>query len=101
MFGSEHVDCRETRFRCDAVPKVNCKADVARPKGIPSAATDYLSAAILDDGRHSELACAIEPNLVVRTAVVLEECVTIPTCAVAKIRAFSKWSGGPGEATGI
>jgi len=28
----------KTRLRCDAVPKVNCKADVAGPKGIPSAA---------------------------------------------------------------
>src|SRR5882757_10465787 len=62
MFGSEHVDRRETRLPCDAVPKVNCKADVAGPKGISSAANDCLRAAILDDGRHSELACAVEPN---------------------------------------
>jgi len=40
VFGSEHVDRGETRLRCDAVPKVNCKADVAGPKGIPSAAND-------------------------------------------------------------
>ena len=40
MFGSEHVDRGETRLPCDAVPKVNCKADVAGPKGIPSAAND-------------------------------------------------------------
>src|SRR6266849_2440344 len=101
VFGSEHVDRRETRLPCDAVPKVNCKADVAGPKGIPSAANDYLRAAILDDGRHSELACAVEPNRVVRAAAELEECVAIPTRAVAKVRALSKWSGGPGEATGI
>jgi hypothetical protein len=40
VFGSEHVDRGETRLRCDAVPKVNCKADVTGPKGIPSAAND-------------------------------------------------------------
>src|SRR6267378_4996370 len=101
VFGSEHVDRRETRLPCDAVPKVNCKADVAGPKGIPSAANDKLRAAILDDGRHSELACAVEPNRVVCAAIELEKCVAIPTCTVAKVRALGKRSGGPGEATCI
>src|SRR5580704_6993624 len=48
VFGSEYIDCRETRLPCDAVPEVDCKADVARPKGIPSTADDCLRAAILD-----------------------------------------------------
>jgi UDP-3-O-[3-hydroxymyristoyl] glucosamine N-acyltransferase len=54
------------------------------PKRIPPAANDYLSAAILDDGRHSELACAIEPNRIICAAVQLEECVAIPARAMAK-----------------
>ena len=49
------------------------------------AANGELSAAILDDGRHGELACAVEPDRVVRATVELEECVTIPARAVAKI----------------
>jgi hypothetical protein len=101
VLGSEHVDRREARLPSDAIPKVNCKTDIAGPKGIPSAANDDLRSAILDDGRHSELACAVEPNRVVRAAVELEECVAIPTRAVAKVRALGKWSGSPGEATGI
>src|SRR5437588_8431118 len=100
-FGSEHVDRRETRLPGDAVPKVDCKADVAGPKRIPSAADGDLSAAILDDGRHGELACAVEPNRVVRATVELEECVAIAAGAVAKVRALGERSGGPGEATGI
>src|SRR5882672_3053148 len=101
VFGSEHVDRRETRLPCDAVPKVNCKTDVAGPKRIPSAANGDLSAVILDDGRHGELACAVEPNRIVRAAVEFEECVAIPARAVAKARALGKRSGGPAEATGI
>ena len=85
MLGSEHIDRREMRLPGDAVPKVNGKADVAGPKGIPSAAHDCLRAAILDDGRHGELACAVEPNRVVRAAVEFEECVAIPTRAMAEI----------------
>src|ERR1700693_4398756 len=101
VFGSEHVDGRETRLPCDAVPAINCKTDIGRPKRIASTASDGMSAAILDDGRHSELACAVEPNRVVDAAVELEECVAIATRAVARVRALGKWSGGPGEATGI
>ena len=83
--GSEHVDRRETRLPCNAVPKVNGEADVAGPKGIPSAANDELRAAILDDGRHGELACAVEPDQIVRAAVELEESIAVATGAVAKI----------------
>jgi UDP-3-O-[3-hydroxymyristoyl] glucosamine N-acyltransferase len=71
------------------------------PKRIPPAANDYLSAAILDDGRHSELACAIEPNRIICAAVQLEECVAIPARAMAKVRALGKRSEHPGESTCI
>src|SRR5258708_6308055 len=98
---SEHVDRRETRLPCNAVPKVNGEADVAGPKGIPPAANDELRAAILDDGRHGELACAVEPDRVFGAAVELEECVAVPTPALAKGRALGQRSGGPAGATGI
>src|SRR6267142_1215081 len=101
MFGSEHIDRREARLPGDAIPKVNCKTDIAGPKRIPSAANGQLRAAILDDGRHRELACAVEPNRIVGAAVELEECVTIPTRAMAKVRALGKRSGGPAEAASI
>src|SRR4051794_8886313 len=65
---SEHIDGRETRLFGDAVPEVNRKADVAGPKRIPSPANDQLSAAILNDGRHRELAGAVEPNRIVGAA---------------------------------
>src|SRR4051794_28135798 len=68
---SEHVDRRETRLAGDAIPQVNRKTDVAGPKRIPSAANGHLSPAILDDGRHRELPCAIEPYRVVGAAVEL------------------------------
>ena len=70
-----------------------CKADVAGPKRIPSSANDQLSAAILDDGRHRELACGVEPNRIVCAAVELEECIAIPARALAQVRALGK--GGP------
>src|SRR5262245_52040677 len=101
VFGSECVDRRETRLSCDAVPKVYRKPDVTRPKRIPSAANNYLSAPVLDDRRHSELACAVEPDRVVRAAVELKECVAISARAVAEVRALGEWSGRPGEATRI
>ena len=85
MFGSENIDRRKTRLPGNAIPKVNCKTDVAGPKGIPSAANDCLRAAILDDGRHGELACAVEPNGIVCATVQPEKCVAVPTRAVAKI----------------
>src|SRR3954447_23523126 len=82
--GSEHVDGRKTRLSRDAIPKINGKADIASPKRIPSAASDDLGAAILDDGRHREWAGAVEPNRVVGAAVEFQECVAIPTRAVTK-----------------
>src|SRR2546429_9893503 len=66
--GSEDVDGRETGLARDAVPKINCQADVTCPKRIPAAAGDGMRAAILDDGRHRELACAVEPNGIVGAA---------------------------------
>src|SRR5262249_39769577 len=50
---------------CDAIAKINCKTGVAGPKGKPSTANDELGTSILDDGRHGELACAVEPHRVI------------------------------------
>src|SRR6516165_8908597 len=69
VFGSEDIDRGEARLLGDAIPEVNCKTDIAGPKRIPSTANGYLRAAILDDGRHCELACTVEPNRVVCAAV--------------------------------
>ena len=85
MFGSEHVDRREARLSGDAIPKVNCKADIAGPERISPAPNGDPNAATLDDGRHCELAGAVEPDRVIGVAVELEECVTISTRAVAKV----------------
>jgi hypothetical protein len=85
MFGSEYIHRREPGLTRDAIPKVNCETDVAGPQGIPSAANGCMNGAILHNGRHRELACAVEPNGLVRAAVELEERVAIPTRAVAKI----------------
>ena len=96
---SKHIDRREAWLLCDAIPKVNCQADIAGPEGVPPTADGDLSAPILDDGGHGEFASTVEPNGVLRAAVELQECVAISACAVAKVRAFGQWSGGPGEAT--
>src|SRR5579863_1544670 len=101
MFNSEDVDSGKAGFPRDAIKKVNCKTDVAGPKGISSAAHGDLRAAILDDSCHSELACMVEPNGFLRSAIELEECVTVSTRAVAEVRALGKRSGGPGKATAI
>src|SRR5947209_6959632 len=98
---SEHIDSREPNVPCDAIPKVDCKTDVTGPKRIPTAASNHLSAAILEDGSHGELARAVEPNRVIRASVELEECVAISTRAVAKVRALCQRSGGPGKAPAI
>ena len=99
LVGSEYVDRRKMRLACDAVPKIYRKADVAGPKRIPSAAHGYLSAAVLDDGRHGKLACPVEPDWIFRAAIELEECIAIAARAMAKIRALGQRSGGPGEST--
>src|SRR4051812_30030691 len=69
LCGSEHIDRRETGLSRDAVPKVNRKADVAGPERIPSTPDNEVSAAILYDGRHGELARAVEPDGIVGAAV--------------------------------
>ena len=85
---SEHIDSREPSVPCDAIPKVDRKTDVTGPKRIPTAASNHLSAAILEDGSHGELARAVEPHRVIRASVELEERVAISTGAVAKVRAL-------------
>jgi hypothetical protein len=101
MFDSEHVNTREPRLARDAIPKADCETDVAGPQGISSATNGDLRAAILDDCRHSELACTVEPNGIVRSAVELEERIAISAGAVAEVRALGKRSGGPGKATAV
>src|SRR5437899_6195835 len=84
---SEHIDSREPSVPCDAIPKVDRKTDITGPKRIPTAASNHLSAAILEDGSHGELARAVEPNRVIRASVELEECVAISARPVATVRA--------------
>lgn len=93
VFGSEHIDHRKARLSGDAIPKVNGKPDIAGPKRIASAASDEVSAAILDDGGHGELAGAVEPDRVFGAAIELKEGVAVPTRAAAKVRALGQWSG--------
>src|SRR5438128_37109 len=98
---SEHIDCRKAGLSSETVPKINGKADVASPKRIPAVTNSHLGAAILDDGGHREPVRAIEPDRIVCAAVEFEEGIAIPSSAMAKVRAFGQWSGGPAELTRI
>ena len=71
--GQSSINSREPSVPCDAIPKVDCKTDVTGPKRISTAASNHLSAAILEDGSHGELARAVEPSQIICASVELED----------------------------
>src|SRR5689334_18621381 len=85
---SEHIHSRKTRLTRDAVPEVDGKSDIASPQRIPPTADGDLGSAPLNDRRHRELAGTVKPNRILCASVELEECVAVPTSAMAEIRAL-------------
>src|SRR5204863_9908592 len=85
---SEDIEDREARVAVDAAAQVERRADVAREERVAALAGRLSCALDLLDGVHREAARALEPALVSRPRVELQERVAVAGRAVAKAGAL-------------
>src|SRR5215831_11853135 len=95
--GSKYVDRREARFRRQAIPQVDCEADVTGPQRVTTLPERVASLLKLGDGGHRESLCTVEPERIAGPAMEFEERVAVAPGAVTEVRTFRKRARSPSE----